>query len=149
MLARAALVLKLLFKLVSNFALSSSVVWTSHALRASSSRSLLARFSMSTSAPGPLEQSIRTKLVALLQPADLTISNDSWQHRHHAPMKAQGGGNGETHFSVNIVSDIFQGKTTMQRHRLIYAALTEEFAAGLHALSLKTKTTQEIAKSSA
>jgi len=127
------------------------IVRTSHAHRASSPRSLLAtRTFMATpsSAPGPLEQSIRTKLIALLQPADLTISNDSWQHRHHAPMRAQGGGNGETHFSVNIVSDAFQGKTTMQRHRLIYAALSQEFAAGLHALSLKTKTTQEIAKAS-
>ena len=31
----------------------------------------------------------------------------------------------------------------MQRHRMIYAALSDEFAAGLHALSLKTKTPTE------
>ncbi|TCD71248.1 hypothetical protein EIP91_011726 [Steccherinum ochraceum] len=93
--------------------------------------------------PGPIEQSIRTKLSDLLQPVDLSISNDSWQHRHHAPMKAIGGGSGETHFSVSVVSDAFTGKNTMQRHRMIYAALSDEFAAGLHALSLKTKTEQE------
>ena len=36
------------------------------------------------------------KLTALLQPASLSITNDSWQHRHHAAMREQGGGSGET-----------------------------------------------------
>lgn len=31
----------------------------------------------------------------------------------------------------------------MQRHRLIYSALSEELEQGLHALSLKTKTPAE------
>ncbi|RDX55145.1 bola-like protein [Lentinus brumalis] len=93
---------------------------------------------------GPIEQSIRAKLTELLRPSQLEITNDSWQHRHHAPMRAAGGGNGETHFSVNVVSEQFQGKNTMQRHRMIYAALSDEFAAGLHALSLKTKAPTEV-----
>ncbi|KAJ6587157.1 bola protein [Mycena vulgaris] len=58
-------------------------------------------------------------------------------------MRAQGGGNGETHFSVQIVSDVFESKTRMQRHRLVYAALREELDAGLHSLSLQTKTEEE------
>ena len=32
----------------------------------------------------------------------------------------------------------------MQRHRMIYSALSKEFAQGLHALSLKTKTEREL-----
>ena len=32
----------------------------------------------------------------------------------------------------------------MQRHRMVYAALAEEFAEGLHALSLQTKTAAEV-----
>ena len=67
-------------------------------------------------APGPVESSIHQKvsgssfnawgklkytlccdqLSSLLAPVELTITNDSWQHRHHAPMRAQSGGNGET-----------------------------------------------------
>ncbi|KAH9892601.1 bola protein [Cubamyces lactineus] len=74
------------------------------------------------SSGGPVEMSMRAKLTELLKPSLLEITNDSWQHRHHAPMR------------VN----------TMQRHRMIYAALSDEFAAGLHALSLKTKTPAEI-----
>ncbi|KZP34719.1 bola-like protein [Athelia psychrophila] len=95
---------------------------------------------------GPVQLSIRQKLNAQLQPSELIITNDSWQHRHHAAMKAEGGGNGETHFSVKVVSDEFKGKSTMQRHRMIYSALSEDLAQGLHALSLKTVTTEEAQK---
>ncbi|KAI0823666.1 bola-like protein [Trametes gibbosa] len=96
------------------------------------------------SSGGPVECAIRTKLIDLLKPSQLDITNDSWQHRHHAPMRAEGGGNGETHFSINVVSEQFLGKNTMQRHRMIYSALADELAAGLHALSLKTKTPMEV-----
>ncbi|KAH9485188.1 SufE-like protein 1, chloroplastic/mitochondrial [Psilocybe cubensis] len=102
-----------------------------------------------SSSPGPVEISIREKVImltALLQPASITITNDSWQHRHHSAMRDQEN-NGETHFSVQVVSDAFEKKTTMQRHRIVYSALSDEFARGLHALSLKTKTVAEVAAS--
>jgi BolA protein len=37
----------------------------------------------------------------------------------------------------------------MQRHRMIYAALSEELKNGLHALSLNTKTHEEVLKAEA
>ncbi|PCH43765.1 bola-like protein [Wolfiporia cocos MD-104 SS10] len=106
---------------------------------------------MSTSSEieGPVAKSINEKLTALLRPSELRITNDSWQHRHHAAMRAEGGGNGETHFTIQAVSEEFRGKTTMQRHRMIYSALSEELAQGLHALSLKTKTPEEAQKAEA
>ncbi|KAI0320908.1 bola-like protein [Amylostereum chailletii] len=94
----------------------------------------------------PVETAIQSKLESLLQPSELKITNDSWQHRHHAPMRAQDGGSGETHFSVQVVSQAFAGKSTMQRHRMIYSALSEEFQNGLHALSLTTKTQEEMTR---
>jgi len=96
------------------------------------------------SSPGPVENSIREKLMTLLCPTSLTITNDSSQHRHHTAMREHAS-NGETHFSVHVVSNAFENKSTMQRHRMIYSALSEEFSQGLHALSLKTKTEAEIA----
>ncbi|KAF8606182.1 bola-like protein [Ceratobasidium sp. AG-I] len=96
-----------------------------------------------SSPSGPVSQSIRTKLTQQFNPTELKITNDSWQHRHHTAMRESGGGNGETHFSVQIVSESFAGKSAMQRHRLIYGALSEELAQGLHALSLHTKTPSE------
>jgi len=94
--------------------------------------------------PGPVEASIHSKLTNLLNPTSLAITNDSWQHRHHSAMREIDGGDGETHFTVEIISNEFEGKSTMQRHRMIYGALSEEFSTGLHALSLKTKTEKEV-----
>ncbi|KAL1743856.1 bola-like protein [Schizophyllum fasciatum] len=104
---------------------------------------------VSQSSAGPVETAIRHKLTGLLQPQTLSITNDSWKHRHHAPMRATGGGDGETHFSIQVVSDAFRGKTTIQRHRMIHSALAEELARGLHSISLNTKTTEEAEKTAA
>ncbi|KAF9116441.1 hypothetical protein BGX27_002473 [Mortierella sp. AM989] len=93
---------------------------------------------------GPLTSSIRATLTDLLTPASLEIINDSSKHAHHSAMR--GVSSKETHFRVNVVSEAFAGKSTMQRHRLIYGALGKEFESGLHALSLNTKTPEEIAK---
>ncbi|KAK7472664.1 BolA domain UV induced protein Uvi31 [Stygiomarasmius scandens] len=93
---------------------------------------------------GPVESSIRSKLTSLLRPTSLVISNDSWKHRHHAAMRAQNGGSGETHFSVEVVSSEFEGKTTIQRHRMIHTTLSDELTQGLHSLSLKARTPAEV-----
>ncbi len=61
-------------------------------------------------------------------------------------MAAQGGGNGETHFFVHVISDKFQGMTQIKRHRAVNALLQGEFERGLHALSLRTKTWAEEGK---
>ncbi|KAH9957921.1 bola-like protein-domain-containing protein [Russula dissimulans] len=103
----------------------------------------------SESVEKPVERAIRGKLTTLLRPSILTITNDSWQHRHHAAMREQDGGNGESHLSIQVVSEEFVGKTTMERHRMIYAALAEELKNGLHALSLNAKTHAEILKAEA
>ncbi|KAF9194529.1 hypothetical protein BGZ51_009092 [Haplosporangium sp. Z 767] len=93
---------------------------------------------------GPVTASIRSTLTEILKPESLEIINDSSKHAHHSAMR--GVTSKETHFRVNVVSEAFAGKTTMQRHRLIYGALKKDFDAGLHALSLNTKTPEEVAK---
>lgn len=55
------------------------------------------------------DRSPPTQLEEALQPTTLDITNDSSKHRHHAPMKAIGGGDGETHFTVSVVSERFEG----------------------------------------
>lgn len=48
------------------------------------------------------------------------------------------------HLKVMIVSDAFQGKTLLDRHRLIYQALDTPMKDGrIHALELTAKTKQE------
>ncbi|GAB1870088.1 BolA-like protein 2 isoform X2 [Camponotus japonicus] len=45
-------------------------------------------------------------------------------------------------FSVVVVSDLFQGKPTLQRHRLVYGVLEEELKA-IHAISVTTLTPEQ------
>lgn len=93
-----------------------------------------------------VEESMRHKLTGAFEPVHLYIRNDSSKHAHHAAMVAQGGGSGETHFFVEMVSAAFQGKPPLARHRAVNSLLAPEFDRGLHALSLRLKTPEEIAR---
>jgi acid stress-induced BolA-like protein IbaG/YrbA len=44
------------------------------------------------------------------------------------------------HFEALIVSAAFQGKTPVQRHQLVYAALGDRMREEIHALSMRTLT---------
>lgn len=50
---------------------------------------------------------------------------------------------------VEIVTDTFEGKSMIDRHREINTLLEDEFKNGLHALSLVTKTVKEFEKKKA
>jgi acid stress-induced BolA-like protein IbaG/YrbA len=47
------------------------------------------------------------------------------------------------HFEALIVSEAFRGKTRIQRHQLVYAALGERMREEIHALSMRTLTPEE------
>ncbi len=49
-------------------------------------------------------------------------------------------GDDGTHFEAVIVSPAFVGKTMVQQHQLVYAALGDRMRAEIHALSMKTLT---------
>lgn len=55
-------------------------------------------------------------------------------------------GDGE-HFFATIVSPAFAGRSRVQRHQLVYAALGDRMRADIHALSMKTLTPQEFEQS--
>ncbi len=48
------------------------------------------------------------------------------------------------HWKAVVVSSQFAGKSLMQRHRLVMAALAEEMKGPIHALSLDVKTPDEL-----
>ena len=81
----------------------------------------------------PIQNSIETKLTDLLQPEVLDILNES--HMHSGPAT-------ESHFKVVAVSQAFEGKMLIGRHRMINKALAEELDT-IHALSLHTMTPDE------
>jgi acid stress-induced BolA-like protein IbaG/YrbA len=47
------------------------------------------------------------------------------------------------HFEAIIVASEFEGKSRIQRHQLVYAALGDKMRAEVAALSMKTLTPQE------
>lgn len=89
-----------------------------------------------------VEDSIRAKLVAAFQPASLAIENDSARHAGHAHLshhlRGPGVVTGETHFNVTIAAEAFKGLSRVAAQRLVYAALKDEMAGPVHALSVKT-----------
>lgn len=82
---------------------------------------------------------MRSKLEAALSPSSLVIEDDSAEHAGHAGARE----GGETHFSIRIVSASFAGLNRVQRQRKVYAAVAEELAERVHALSLVTLTPEE------
>jgi len=45
-----------------------------------------------------------------------------------------------THFTAVVVSDEFEGKPPVQRHRIVYEALGKRMGTEIHALSMQTYT---------
>jgi BolA family transcriptional regulator, general stress-responsive regulator len=78
---------------------------------------------------------IRDKLTSALNPTTLEIVDESHRHAGHAGARP----GGETHFRVEVVAAVFQGKSQLERQRLVYAALKEEMSQQIHALSLVTR----------
>lgn len=56
--------------------------------------------------------------------------------------EAQVTGDG-THFEAVIISDAFEGKNTLTRHRMVYGALGDAMQSAIHALSMRTLTKAE------
>jgi len=50
---------------------------------------------------------------------------------------------GGDHWSATVVSAAFHGKSLIERHRLVYAALGELMKGPIHALALITETPEE------
>jgi BolA protein len=82
---------------------------------------------------------ITEKLIEAFAPQSLRVVDESQQHAGHAGHRE----GGETHFRVYIVSKAFQGKSRLDRHRLINAALARELASGIHALAIHAATPDE------
>jgi BolA protein len=82
---------------------------------------------------------LRAKLEAALSPLALDIEDESAKHAGHAGARE----GGETHYRIRIVSESFAGLSRVQRQRKVYAAVAEELAERVHALSLVTLTPDE------
>lgn len=84
---------------------------------------------------GPVATEIEARLRAALDPQQLDVIDDSEKHRGHAGHD----GSGESHFTVEIVSDRFAGQNRVARQRLVNAALADLLRDKVHALAIKAR----------
>ncbi len=73
---------------------------------------------------------IRTRLQRVFVPTALDVIDEGHLHIGHA-------GEGSGHFRVRIASAAFAGKTRVQQHRMVYAALGDLMGNGIHALAIE------------
>ena len=84
---------------------------------------------------GPVAQEIERLLEAALAPTRLTVVNDSVRHHGHAGDD----GSGESHFTVEIESAAFAGKSRLERQRMVNRALGDLPGQRVHALAIKAR----------
>jgi BolA family transcriptional regulator, general stress-responsive regulator len=82
---------------------------------------------------------IRAAIEKQLAPAQLEIVDDSAKHAGHAGAREGG------HFRVTLVSEAFRGKSAIQRHRLVFAAVADLMKTDIHALNIDARTPEEAA----
>ena len=83
-------------------------------------------------------EAIRERLAAL-EPQALDLVDESEQHRGHAGYREGGG----THWRLSIVSQRFSGRSTVERHRMIYGALGGLMQHPIHALAITARSPEE------
>lgn len=83
--------------------------------------------------PSDRRTRIEEALTEAFAPVSLKVTDDSAKHAGHAGASPEG----ETHYSVEIVAEAFDGLSRVQVQRTIMMVLQKEFDTGLHALALK------------
>ena len=84
-------------------------------------------------------ETIRECLAAAFAPTDLNVIDEGYKHVGHA-----GARDGRGHFVVTIVSAAFAGKSPLERHRMVYAALGDLMQTDIHALSMQAHAPAEL-----
>lgn len=81
---------------------------------------------------------IRARLQSALSPESLQVEDEGHLHIGH-----EGSKDGRGHFHVLVVSNQFQGKNLIARHRLIYQAMGQLMQTDIHALAIDAYTPDE------
>ncbi len=83
---------------------------------------------------GITAQALHERLAQALGPTQLEVLDESADHAGHAGADGTGSG---TQFRVRIAAPGFAGKSKVAQHRLVYDALRDFLARGLHALAIE------------
>lgn len=84
-------------------------------------------------------QKIEDRLRGAFEPVELLVKDQSHLHAGHA-----GAQTGMGHFEVRIIAKAFDGKSPMERHRLVYEALGDLMLTDIHALKIQARSPDEV-----
>ena len=82
---------------------------------------------------------IRTKLIATFSPTVCLLEDESAMHAGHA-----GAASGGSHYRLRLISEVFEGKNRLNRHRLVYDCLDDMMQHKIHALAITALAPSEI-----
>ena len=84
----------------------------------------------------PVTATMRAALESAFAPSALEIIDDGARHAGHRQA-------GRGHFRVLLVSEAFRGRSRLERHRMVYAALAPLLESSVHALNITARTADE------
>jgi len=82
-----------------------------------------------------MQAQLEQRLSESFNPLHLEVINES--HMHNVPEGS------ESHFKVVVVTEAFENRTRVARHRLVNEAVAAELAGGIHAFSINAMTPGE------
>ena len=80
---------------------------------------------------------LRSALEQAFAPSRLEIIDDSAAHAGHAGARSGG------HYRVQLVAEAFRGRSSLERHRLVYAAVAPLLSGAVHALNIVARAPDE------
>lgn len=95
-------------------------------------------FQAGTALSNDREQRIRNAINSSLAPSELIIKDQSHLHAGHV-----GARDGKGHFDLVIVSEQFVGAGRLERHRMVYDALSQLLQTDIHAVRIRALTAAE------
>jgi len=78
------------------------------------------------------------KIITFVSPESIKSAIEKSLETSHVEVQGDG-----THFEAVVVSGDFEGKTPIDRHKLVYSALGDAMKKDIHALSIKTYTPEQ------
>jgi len=94
---------------------------------------------MQDAVTGPIASEMLRCLKSALSPTRIKLVDDSEKHRGHGGYNPEG----ESHFTLDIESEAFTGRSRVERQRMIYKALGDLMRERVHALQIRARAPAE------
>lgn len=89
--------------------------------------------------PKDRKKEIERRLAQALEPETLGVEDESHLHEGH-----EGAKDGRGHFRVLIIAPVFEGKSMLERHRMLYRILDDMMRTDIHALAIDAWSPDEL-----